>query len=292
MFASIVERLRGGISAPMIIACLALVLAVGGGAALAKGGGALTAKQKKEVESIAKKFAGKSGSPGSPGAAGKDGASGPAGPAGPAGPLGPQGPKGDAGAPGAPGSPWTAGGTLPSGATETGSWMLLSENATTLSFNVPLKAPLDASKVHLASDGTGAGDLASGSATVENFSRSGGLFAVGDQISGEGIPAGTTIVSIETGKLTLSAAATASKTAAALTASPPAECPGTAEDPKAAKGHLCVYVREFFSLSEPPKIEDPGNGQLVSKPGASKAGALLVDSGFSGFVWGTWAVTG
>jgi Collagen triple helix repeat (20 copies) len=74
--------------------------------------------------------AGKSGLPGTVGATGPAGA---AGPAGPAGPTGPQG------------SPWTDGGTLPTGATETGVWTAstveLKEQAEILvpiSFPIPL----------------------------------------------------------------------------------------------------------------------------------------------------------
>lgn len=68
------------------IAIVAVVLALGGAALAAKG--ALTGKQKKEVEKIAKKYAGEPG---------------PAGPAGQAGAAGPQGPKGDPGTAGANG---------------------------------------------------------------------------------------------------------------------------------------------------------------------------------------------
>jgi hypothetical protein len=64
-------------TAGLIVACVALVLATTGAAFAAKG--ALTGKQKKEVEKIAKKFAGKpgeAGAPGAPGAPGKDGVNG------------------------------------------------------------------------------------------------------------------------------------------------------------------------------------------------------------------------
>ena len=69
-------------TAGLIVACIALVLALTGAAFAA---GKLTSKQKKEVEKIAKKYAGK---PGAPGAAG---------PQGPAGSNGQAGAKGDAG---------------------------------------------------------------------------------------------------------------------------------------------------------------------------------------------------
>jgi hypothetical protein len=62
--------------------------------------------------------------------------------------------NGTAGTPGAPGSPWTAGGTLPVGATETGIWSFTSsdpsENSVAfvpLSFDVPLAAELDSTHV-------------------------------------------------------------------------------------------------------------------------------------------------
>jgi len=58
-------------TAGLVVACVALIAALGGTALAAKG--ALTGKQKKEVEKIAKKYAGK---PGAPGANGKDGTNG------------------------------------------------------------------------------------------------------------------------------------------------------------------------------------------------------------------------
>ena len=74
-----------------VIGIVALVFAMVGGAFAA---GALTAKQKKEVEKIAKKYAGKSG------AAGELGAVGPRGPVGPQGQLGTKGDQGIQGIPG------------------------------------------------------------------------------------------------------------------------------------------------------------------------------------------------
>jgi hypothetical protein len=93
--------------AGLIVACLALVFAMAGGAFAAKG--ALTGKQKKEVEKIAKKYAG------APGPAGAAGAQGPAGPAGPAGAKGETGAAGtgSAGAPGANGKTVLHGTTTP-----------------------------------------------------------------------------------------------------------------------------------------------------------------------------------
>jgi hypothetical protein len=182
-------RDRLGANGPgLTVAVIALIFALAGGAFAASGG--LSGKQKKETEKIAKKFAGK------PGPAGKAGANGATGPAGSQGSPGAKGDKGDAGLQGPPGksvevkaiaaggseceerngalvkekgastgvevcegSPWTAGGTLPSGATETGTFSVQGsiENKsekehglfTTISFPIPLSLPLDADHVKL-----------------------------------------------------------------------------------------------------------------------------------------------
>jgi hypothetical protein len=106
-------------TAGLVVAIVALVVALTG-AAFAAGG--LTKKQEKRVIKIAKKYAGKRG---------PQGLAGPQGPAGPQGAKGDTGAKGDAGAPGpagprgltgAEGDPWTAGGFLPQGETEKGTW--------------------------------------------------------------------------------------------------------------------------------------------------------------------------
>jgi hypothetical protein len=110
--------------AGLIVACLALVAALGGTAfAAAK----LNGTQKKEVEKIAKKFAGKPGATGPAGPAGAKGDAGAGGAAGAAGAAGPAGATGKEGKEGKEGKPWTAGGTLPRGSTETGSWSLSTE---------------------------------------------------------------------------------------------------------------------------------------------------------------------
>lgn len=116
-------------TAGFALAIAALVLALTGAAIAAAG---LTAKQKKEVTKIAKKYAGKQGPIGPQGNPGATGA------------KGDQGATGTAGAKGATGfSGFTE--TLPSGATETGTWsmgMNLSGagvlEMVSLSFNIPL----------------------------------------------------------------------------------------------------------------------------------------------------------
>ncbi len=166
--------LRNRFGVPGVISVIALVFAMLGGAYAANdnGSGNATASAKA-----------KKGPRGPRGPRGPEGPQGPAGPAGPAGsaglrgPEGPEGaqgavgpkgatgnagPKGDTGATGPEGSPWTAGGTLPSGKTETGSWLVSRENEagggayTALSFPLPLPAPLSQEeKVHVLAVGEG-----------------------------------------------------------------------------------------------------------------------------------------
>jgi hypothetical protein len=172
-------------TAGLVVACVALIAALGGTALAAKG--ALTGKQKKEVEKIAKKFAGKPGAPGAPGANGTNGSNGAKGDAGAPGSNGTNGAPGAPGAPGKSvteeeipaqpgealceerggveyliegalegsavcngkeGSPWVAGGTLPPGATETGTYFAPvapkgSETWAPISFPIPLAAEIE-----------------------------------------------------------------------------------------------------------------------------------------------------
>jgi hypothetical protein len=163
---------------------LALVFAMSGGAFAA--GHYVITSTKQIKPSVLKQLQGKAGTVGPAGAAG---AAGPAGPAGPVGAKGADGTNGSNGAPGTNGtsvtsstepkganckeggskfvaasgttyacngengSPWTAGGTLPPGATETGIWSLTGggngETYVPLSFTIPLAAPLrEESQVH------------------------------------------------------------------------------------------------------------------------------------------------
>ena len=246
--------------AGLIVAVVALVAALTGGAFAATGG--LTGKQKKEVKTIAKSFQG-------------TGPAGPAGLTGPTGPAGSAGAKGDAGisgkdgssvtstsvppgnpakceerggaefkagtgastfacngaegAPGANGSPWTAGGTLPVGSTEKGTWAAFGSTTDAaglfapISFIVPLAASLDSSHVHY-----------TGQANFATF------------------------------------------------------CTGTANKPTAPSGELCVY--KGTALNAKIIAVNPPEGP----EGASEAGAVVTvePEGSLSIVSGSWAVTG
>lgn len=151
-----------------LIAIVALVFAMTGGAfALANKNGASPAastaasKSKSKTKMLrgprgpkgatgtagAAGPAGLAGPQGPAGANGKDGTPGPEGKTGPTGPTGPTGAKGATGATGATGTqgePWTAGGTLPVGKTETGTWAFPQVGyeggamAVPISFSIPL----------------------------------------------------------------------------------------------------------------------------------------------------------
>ena len=89
---------------------------------------------------------GETGEAGPQGEAGSEGATGATGETGPAGKEGAQGKEGKPGAEGKEGSPWTAGGVLPSGKTETGTWAFVSHAEESvrvpLSFSIPTNEPL------------------------------------------------------------------------------------------------------------------------------------------------------
>jgi len=150
-------RTRFGI--PGVIATVALVFAMTGGAFAAK---YLITSTKQISPSVLKKLKGNAGPAGAPGAAGAQGPAGPAGPAGAqgepgaAGAAGATGAKGATGATGATGSTGATGATgatgtpgfsgftetLPSGKTETGAWTVtignLEHGRGAISFAIPL----------------------------------------------------------------------------------------------------------------------------------------------------------
>ncbi|MGH2880064.1 MAG: hypothetical protein ACRDK4_10725 [Solirubrobacteraceae bacterium] len=266
------SRISARLSYANVVATLAMVFAMTGGAYAAKK--YLITNTKQISPKVLKQLKGKAGANGAPGAAGPAGPQGNPGAAGKDGTNGTNGEKGAAGTNGANGtngvsvtsktlnagqggcteggseftaaenkktkacngSPWTAGGTLPVGSTETGSWSFgpLSEAASpskeafvpVASFSIPLAAALDVSHVHYIK-------------------------------MGETAPTGCT--------------------------------GGTSEKPTAESGNLCVYA----TLEEQVKgiqIENPG---IFGEEGAGTTGAwLLFNLSGEAFGIGTWAVTG
>jgi hypothetical protein len=179
MFTKIV-KLRKRVTYVHIGMMLALVLAMSGGAYAAKRYLITSTKQIKPSVLTQLKGAkgpagpaGPSGSTGLMGATGltgatgiigKEGPQGKAGVEGKEGKAGVEGKEGKAGVEGKEGSPWTAGGTLPKGATETGTWTAKPGAGETqlvsIGFPIPLAAELEASAVHIAPDATCPGTAA------------------------------------------------------------------------------------------------------------------------------------
>jgi hypothetical protein len=143
---------------------LALVFAMSSGAYAAKR--YLITSTKQISPKVLTALKGKTGPAGPAGAAGAQGATGSTGAQGPvgangetglAGPQGKEGAAGKEGKAGKEGSPWTAGGTLPSGKTETGVWAISKLTANyeflevkiPISFPIPLAAGLDEAHVHI-----------------------------------------------------------------------------------------------------------------------------------------------
>ncbi len=152
------SRIRRRITYTNVAMTLVLVFAMSGGAWAASRYAITSTKQ--ISPKVLKSLRGAKGQNGAAGQAGPAGPQGPAGAKGETGPAGAKGEPGSAGAPGtngkegekgAPGSPWTAGGTLPSGKSETGTWSILYEataagqpGSSAISFTIPLAAEPEA----------------------------------------------------------------------------------------------------------------------------------------------------
>jgi hypothetical protein len=249
---------------------VALVFAMSGGAFAA--GKFLITSTKQISPKVLKSLQGKAGPAGANGA---QGTAGPAGPAGPQGPAGAPGAKSETGAEGKEGkegkagkdgkagltgSPWTAGGTLPSGSTETGTWTFAYTSATKIaeyeqvaSFPIRLSQPLAEGHAHL-------------------------INSTGMEITEYNLNAKDEIVYTEVA---------------------PTDCGSAigpevnASNPQAKQGNLCVYVAELKNTKTgSTSILDPALGGGST---AGVTGALLYVEPNSGAEQaagsGTWAVT-
>jgi hypothetical protein len=247
-----------------IVATLALVFAMSGGALAA--GHYLLSSTKQISPQVLKALRGKSGAPGADGAQGPAGSQGTAGPQGPVGMQGTKGEAGPAGAKGAAGaagvqgpkgqagSPWTAGGTLPSGETETGDWATsggpedgLTSRFVLASYAIPLA---EAPSYNFIGRQEGEGQTKENEkAKQENEER---------KLKGE----------------------------PELPLPIPADCKGTWEHPGATAGNLCVFETSS-SNAEIPKPE----AALIGTTGvlAHIETPISTDEGYS--ARGTWAVT-
>jgi hypothetical protein len=257
------QKLRGKMTYANVVATMALVFAMTGGAYAAS---KIIITSTKQIKGSVLKQLEKQGPKGAQGAAGPQGSPGAQGPAGAAGTAGTAGTNGisvtsvesktkaigpcqQGGSEfvAASGTTYACNGkdgetgftkTLPKGQTETGAWFLQMAEApgikgfagTAISFNIPLEAALTESQVFY----------------------------------------------IEPG------------------ATAPPQCPGSAEEPKAAEGDLCVYanVQEELLPNAIGVIHDPSM-PLGNVKGASRNGAILVlkQETEGGYADGAWAVT-
>jgi len=285
MFSAIGSRLR--LSPAGVIAVIALVFALSGGAFAADHYLASASKSK------AKK--------------GPRGPRGKTGPAGPVGPVGPQGPKGDAGAAGgsgldgAPGEKGSTGNTGSPGAPgksvipETESTGTLNcaglggssfhqEGSATKTFACNGKEGLQGEEGEVGSPWTAGGTLPSEETET-------GAWTVGPVPKGAEakestfeepllasisfpIPLSPTATSVEPHYLPIGVTEPA--------------CTGSAENPTAEKGHLCVYGAVEHSIAFPAVGAAGKEGVFASSAGAI---VQILVWGEGSFAYGTWAVT-
>ena len=289
------KRITKHINPATGIAFLALIFAVTGvsfAATGGSGGGNKNNSQNLLASTSKAKPKTKAGPRGPAGPKGATGATGPAGPAGATGPGGAQGPQGAVGNTGATGNtgekgesitgktgpqgpkgvegePWTDGGTLPAGKTETGSWSFsgsgpgpLNIIVAQISFPIRLAASLSPGEPPL---GGPECEFAKEPCQVHYINTN------GEEIGGlkENQP---------TNK----------------------NCKGTAAEPTAEPGNLCVYERQTdgVEIEAGKTIIVPSStglqGFTESQSGAATAGAIVQLTGEAGkanFGFGTWAVT-
>jgi hypothetical protein len=333
--------LRNRFGIPGVISVIALVFAMAGGAYAAKKYVITSTSQIKP--SVLKSLTGKAGPQGPAGANGKDGANGSSGTNGKDGNSGSPGAVGKSVVvgsfttedeeleepPGEPcslnggsevevegsgevkyvcnGSPWAAGGTLPTGATETGAWNLKTASfvgETSVSFPVPMENALPGAKVPLNSLATGTGELTEGSTLITGLTHTANTppWARGTRITGTGIEAGTIITEVEgPTEIVISQAVEAGKSASGVALSSPVwpECDdgvgpaATAEHPEADSGFVCLFAARATGVIQAISAFKSGSSE-TSPTGASRSGARLAGGSTTATdtVAGTFAVTG
>lgn len=206
---------------------------------------------------------------------------------------------------GATGSPWSAGGTLPSGSTETGAWsfkMASGTGETSLSFPIPLAGALSSTNTKTNSLAAGTGTTISGSTVITGLTHTANTPPwVGlTPITGAGIPAGTEIVEVVSPtEIEISQNATASGAGVALSSTAWSQCDdgvgtaATAEHPEADSGFFCSFAAKATGAIFVIGSLKPGGSGAVDF-GASTSGVRLSAGSTTATdsVSGTFAVTG
>jgi len=268
-------RLRDRIgTAGLVVAVIALVAAMAGGALAASG--ALTSKQKKEVQKIAKQYAGK------PGAAGPQGPAGPTGAAGAKGDAGAAGADGDNGAPGSAGQSVTSVAEPPGANCPNAGYKLTSASGTSYVCNGSNGAPGAAGAPGAPGSPWTAGGTLPANSTLK------GMYSA--------FSPGATAAAFASISFEIPLAAALDETHAVFVPSAganpdAAHCAGSAANPTAASGYLCVYeFAESEGTAAGVALDIEGN------PGASPMGALIPyefeEGALPAYAWGSWAVTG
>jgi hypothetical protein len=254
-------RTRFGI--PGVISVIALVFAMFGGAYAASnssGGGKATASKSK-----AKK-----------GPRGPRGATGPAGPQGPAGPAGPKGDTGAAGSNGSPGAPGADGKSVTGepiaaggacGVGVTGVKYTLNAASTNVCNGKNGKDGETGFTEFLPSEKTETGvwRFVSHNTVVEN--GGGEVSEKADPVQWVPISFPIPLSSEAAGEIAVESHATA--------VGPSTNCPGTADEPKAAPGFLCVYASPFETNFAGNPLGAYKLAQSGEEEGVDAAGALL-----------------
>ena len=271
--------------AGFVIAIVALVAALGGGAYAASGGssdGKATASADGKATASAK---GKPGPRGKTGKTGKTGPAGPAGPAGLAGAAGPAGPKGDPGAKGDSGTPGSPGAP--------GKGVVLTEITT---------AGLEGECVGVGGtrvevEGTPASkkyvcngkDGASGDGTLQpGETETGTWWFQGNGAESQGAPISfTTPLSVADAAL-IKEAHFSTEEAAAFEA----ECPGDINNPGAEPGALCFFISDEGEAL-PVGVFQPNYENTIEENGLGTSGVILffTTQAPSKFASGSFAVT-
>jgi len=234
-------------TAGLVIAVVALVAALAGTAFAAAG---LNSKQKKEVKAIAKKVA-------------KPGPQGPAGPQGPQGAPGAAGKEGAKGEPGTPGTPGTDGEdgacsasipscVLPPNATLTGQWSFVARGRESFETEVGSTTTSHTLGVHEFYLSM------SFPLRVPSVEDGGGETKFNPDVNWIA-PSGT----------------------------PTEQCPGSAAEPKAAPGQVCMYGAQLGGVSNGPQSAN----SLTKSPSSGLTVEFVLEPGAEAFGYGSWAVT-
>ena len=263
-------RTRFGI--PGVISVIALVFAMFGGAYAASnssGGGKATASAAK----------------GKPGPRGKTGKTGPAGPQGPAGPAGPAGAKGDTGAAGSPGTSVKNEAEAKGANCKEGGTKLVG-TSTTYACNGEKGAP--------GAPGAPGEPWTLGGTLPSEATETGAWYMRGEEKTSQTMPIGWSI------PLSEADAASFDENdvhTVGLESSPGGPCTGSAQNPTAPPGNLCIYTSDgegFMSRFGPGVTIQMGS--LASPAyGVSSAGALIYteEAAFTTSSWaeGSFAIT-